>query len=226
MRVDYDETGLITRYVSQYNSVQGSPTVSNFTYEFHYDANRRLVKETSNVHGNVLFFYQGNLLDKAIENDKLERPLKEYHYTYRADNKVEARVTFKVDLNNNKTEYQKDIYKYDARGNLVTLENYFKNNSTGQYELSTKIFFENFDNKKADIPFLATFPYLPQVTSWVNNPGVKYAQAKDGSELVGRERYPYTYNADDYPTSQTRSVNIGGGRPDFTYSGQYIYNRW
>jgi YD repeat-containing protein len=224
LRVDYDEAGLITRYVSQYNSVQGSSTVSNFTYEFQYDTNKRLVKETSNVHGTVHFFYNGSLLDKAIEYDKLDRPLKEYHYTYRADNKLETRVTYKVDLDNSKTEYQKQTYKYDARGNLVIMEDYFKNNTTDQFDLATRFFFEDFDDKKAAIPFLATFPYLPQFTSWVNNPGVKYAQNKDGYELAGRERYGYTYNAEGYPTTQTRSVNVGGGRPDFTYTGNFIYN--
>jgi hypothetical protein len=61
-------------------------------------------------------------------------------------------------------------------------------------------------------------------TSWVNNPRVKYAKNKDGYELVGRERYGYTYNANGYPTSQTRSVNLGNGRPDYTYTGNYIYN--
>jgi hypothetical protein len=224
LRVDYDEAGLITRYVSQYNSVQGSSTVSNFTYEFQYDTNKRLVKENSNVHGTVHFFYNGSLLDKAIEYDKLDRPLKEYHYTYRADNKLETRVTYKVDLDNSKTEYQKQTYKYDARGNLVIMEDYFKNNTTDQFDLATRFFFEDFDDKKAAIPFLATFPYLPQFTSWVNNPGVKYAQNKDGYELAGRERYGYTYNAEGYPTTQTRSVNVGGGRPDFTYTGNFIYN--
>jgi hypothetical protein len=224
LRVDYNEAGLVTRYVSQYNSVQGNSTVSNFTYEFQYDTNKRLVKETSNVHGTVHFLYNGNLLDKAIEYDKLDRPLKEYHYTYRADNKLEIRVTYKVDLDNSKTEYQKQTYKYDARGNLVIMEDYFKNNTTDQFDLATRFFFEDFDDKKAAIPFLATFPYLPQFTSWVNNPGVKYAQNKDGYELAGRERYGYTYNVEGYPTTQTRSVNVGGGRPDFTYTGNFIYN--
>ena len=224
LRVDYDEAGLVTRYVSQYNSVQGSATVSNFTYEFHYDANKRLIKETSNVHGTVLFYYNGNRLDKAMEYDKLDWPLKEYHYTYRPDNKIEARLTFKVDLDNNKTEYHKQVYKYDTRGNLAIMEDYYKNNATNQLELSTRFFFDDFDDKKAAIPFLATFPYLPQVTSWANNPRGKYAQNKDGYELTGRERYGYTYNANGYPNSQTRSVTIGGGRPDFTFTGQYIYN--
>lgn len=223
-RVDYDKNGLITRYVSQYNSSQGSNAVTNFTQEFYYDSNKRLVKQTSNVYGSILFFYNGNQLEKALENDKLDRPLKEYYFTFRADGKLESRLTYKVDLNNTKTEYQKQVYKYDARGNLVIIEDYFKNPATNKLELSTRFFFEDFDDKKAPIPFLTTYPYLPQFTAWVNNPRVKYAQNKDGYELSGRERYGYTYNAEGFPTSQIRSTVIGGGRPDVTYTGNYIYN--
>jgi hypothetical protein len=223
LRVDYNEINLISRYVSQYNSVQGGSIVSNFTYEFFYDANQRLVKET-NGHGTVLFFYHGNRLDKAIEYDKLDRPLKEHQYTFGADNKLASRFTYKMDLNNVKTEYHKQVYQYDVRGNLVVMEDYYLNPASNQLELSTRFFFEDFDDKKAAIPFLAVYPYLPQVTSWVNNPQVKYARNKDGYELVGRERHSYTYNAAGYPTSQTRSVVIGGGRPDYTYTGNYIYN--
>ncbi|KAA5545030.1 hypothetical protein [Adhaeribacter rhizoryzae] len=223
-RVDYDNNNLITRYVSQYNSSQGSNAVTNFTQEFHYDANKRLVKQTSNVYGNILFFYNGNQLEKAMENDKLDRPLKEYYFTFRTDGKLESRLTYKVDLNNNKTEYQKQVYKYDTRGNLVILEDYFKNPATNRLELSTRFFFEDFDDKKAAIPFLATYPYLPQFTAWVNNPRVKYARNKDGYELSGRERYGYTYNTDGFPGSQIRSTVIGNGRPDVTFTGNYIYN--
>ncbi|WP_026463593.1 hypothetical protein [Adhaeribacter aquaticus] len=210
--LEYNVDGTLQRYTSHSNGT--------FIHNFEYDANKKPVKATTNNFGNTRYFYTGEVLEKAVKYDLLDRPLKEYVFNFNSQNQLIEQHGFRVALDGSKTEFEKQVYAYDNKGNMNLMKQYYIDPATGQLVLSASFHYENFDNKQNAIPYLSE-PYLPQVTLWVNNPGKRYILSKDGNLLVGAETYGYSYNEAGRPVSRYTTVDVGGRT--VSYSGTFTY---
>ena len=211
--IEYNEEGLLVRYTSNSNN--------EFIHNFEYDANKKLVNQTTNKWGSYHYYYNGEVLTKVVQTDLLDRPLKEFQLAFNAQNQLIESHGFNVSLEGDKVEYMKVTYEYDQKGNIAVLKNFVKNSTSGRFELETALHFEDYDNKKNSMPFWVS-PYLPQITFWVNNPGKKYGISKNGEKMVNSEVYNYNYNEAGYPVSKTTSIDTGEGKI-LSYTGTFTY---
>lgn len=218
----HDAAGQWVRYNTQWNSVQGSNVVSRWEYTFQYDQNGRVerlnVSDGSRLVRYVEYRYAHTQLTQSSEFSGTGTLLTTYRYEFNGNRLLEQTETHYV----NTPRQVRKLFSYDAKGNLIEVEEYVRTGGTGAFTLSTTLQYSLYDDRPALLTqSLETYPYLPGVTFRVNNPRFKRVFGSDNQPLPGTEQYAYTFGTD----GQAASYTISG--PGGTRTGQFQYSpRW
>lgn len=214
---EYNAQQQLTKYVSQYNNVQGTNNVRRDEFTYSYNAAGQLTEVINNLGARTVYTYKGEVWDEALSYDMLDRPLKKYQFVFNQRKQLTEYRTFKIDLAGNSTPESRVTLHYDQNENLIRWKESYYNSNTGQFALSVDLAFSNFDDKKFAKNSLSFSYILQPLTFWVNNPGRK--------EFIGNaspiETYSYTYDAHGYPSDKTTSYIYDRPLPalkaEFTY---------
>jgi YD repeat-containing protein len=214
---EYNSENALIKYITQYNSVQGTDIVTRDEYTYSYNSAGQVSEVTTKQGARTVYSYNGQVWAEALSYDLLNRPLKKYQFQFNDKKQLVEYRTFKIDLANNGTPESKVTLQYDINGNLTRWKEFYYNPGSKEFSLSVDLAFSNFDNKKFAKNSM-TFGYILQpINFWVNNPGRK--------EFVGNaspvENYTYTYDTDGYPISKKTSYSYEKPLPTlnavFTY---------
>ncbi|MBD0259810.1 MAG: hypothetical protein ICV83_29175 [Cytophagales bacterium] len=223
----YSTDGLLSRYRSQWNFVEGEDgQLKNFFVDFHYDNGKKLKELTfANGGGPVKYVYEGNVLKKTEEYDHKGRLVITHYYTFGGNRLTEVRDVIN-DLDDQSQRQLKRTYEYDAKGNLTAQREYYLNVGTEAFVQTEVTTFEGYDDKKNPEGQLDVYPYLPHVRLRVNNPARKTRTATtNGSRVTWIEEYTYEYNAEGYPLKKVTKITVPGADPVPLRTGTYEYQQ-
>jgi hypothetical protein len=204
-QLDYDSSGRITQYVSQWQFVQSDPSqIKRLVYTFEYNAAGQLntVRSKGDMHS---YFYKNGILER-IESRMTNRLISTTNFLFDEKGRVVEREEVMPDEQYapelpSKTKWK---YTYDTKGNCIH-EDYFLF-MDNKYQLYESTEHTEFDNSANPFDRLSFFPYVPWVKFQVNNPGKRTVTASSG----GQPRitaYRYQYDSKGIPTQRTVSTN-------------------
>ncbi|MCU0353184.1 MAG: hypothetical protein MUD08_05505 [Cytophagales bacterium] len=207
---EYDSEGKLTRYVSQYQFVQGDPTkIQRITYQMQYDDLKRLVRVTQN-NGTLTtsiktYFYKDGVLEKTEEARPNGRLLERRTFTF-ADNRLmqELRETAD-DAGQVQATYRTD-FAYAGNGNLTKETVYLRGNSG--FNVDHTFEYSDFDDKPKSDHLLTRFLFLPSMVLHPNNPGKVVMKLANGT-VNYTENYTFQYSPTGLPVRSIRQKTQG-----------------
>lgn len=206
---EYNTQGDLLKYISQYNSVQGTDMVRREEYTYAYGTDGRIISVTGKDGIRTEYTYSGAVWSEALSFDKLNRPLRKYQFQFNAKKQLSDYTEFNVTLDGAVTPRSKTNFTYDVAGNLVHYSYYWYVESSKTFVRSTELQFSNFDSKKYPKNSVS-FDYILQPLSFfVNNPGKK--EILNNASPV--EHYSYSYDVHGYPTRKLTSFTYNKPLP-------------
>ncbi|WP_425291101.1 hypothetical protein [Spirosoma linguale] len=219
----HDAAGQWVRYLSQWNSVQGTSTVSRLLYDFQYVADGQLqrltVSDATRPIRYVEYRYANGLPLEAKEYTVAGNLMGTYQFQITQGRLLEQTESHVLPV----TRQVRKRFSYDSKGNLADIQEWTKPAGEADFTFSSRILFSQYDNQPATVEqALLSYPYLPGVRFQTNNPGSRRMLNASGQELSEHtQTYRYTFGADGRVVSKT--VSGAGG----TYSGQFQHGpRW
>lgn len=215
---EYNAQGNLTRYYTQYNSVQGSGIVSADEVIYSYDATGKVVSSTRKNGIRTEYTYSGDVWSEALSYDKLNRPLRKYQFTFNGKKQLTEYTDYNVALNGTVTPRSKTNLTYDASGNLTRYRYFWYVENSRSFVLSTELQYSNFDTKNYPKNADSFSDHILQpLTFFVNNPGKKEIL----SSYSPVEYYSYTYDSSGYPTRKRTSYTYDKPLPAIEASLEY-----
>jgi hypothetical protein len=218
----HDAAGQWTRYVTQWNSVQGSTTVSRWVHDFQYGQPGRIerltISDANRLVRYVEYQYAHTQLTQSREFSATGTLLATYRYAFDNNRLIEQSETHHV----NTPRQVRKLFSYDTKGNLTEVAEFVRLAGAAAFVPAGTVQYSVYDDRPAlPTQSLETYPYLPGVTFRVNNPRFKRLFDATGQPMVGNEQYAYAFGADGRAASQT--ISGAGG----TRTGQFQYSpKW
>jgi hypothetical protein len=219
----HDAAGQWVRYISQWNSVQGSSTVSRWVYDFQYvsegQVQRLTVSDATRQTKYVEYHYANGLPAEAKEYTMSGNLMATYRFRLAGGQLLEQTEMHRLPT----AREVRKRFRYDANGNLTEIQEWIKPSGSAAFVLSSYIEFGQYDNRPATFEQeVLSYPFLPGVHFQTNNPGTRRVLNASGQELPEHTlTYRYTFGNDGRVAGKT--VSGGGG----TYTGQFQHGpRW
>lgn len=186
---------------------------SAVTFEFNYDAQKKVSQVTSTEGGLYKYIYENGLLarvDNLIDTQKIAENVFQYE-----NGKVKSNTLYTINTDENgfvtKIATFKTVYFYNGGGSVQKVSTYVLSGA-GQLELDHDYVYDQYDSKKNPLAVMGDFSQavLYQPVS-ANNPLTEKWVNANGSidETTVNE---YTYNADGYPAT-VKSTTTTNGTP-------------
>lgn len=197
---EYNEMGKVSRYISQWQFVQNDPaSVKKIIYDFVYDTNGSL-SQVKFGNSKINYYYQNNLLYKTEETDGKSEILNERIYTYE-NNRLHEEYTNVKNLRTGLYDTFIRIFKYDAKGNLIKEEEFYKEAGKQAFIPSGRTEYDAFDDKANPDVMTFRFPFLPMIEFFKNNPGKTTHYLSNGN-VLNELSFTYVYNDKNYPVKK------------------------
>jgi YD repeat-containing protein len=207
---EYDTQGRITKYVSQWQSVQSDPSkITRIDNVFVYDAAGQLTT-VRNQAGESRYQYQNgkvSTIETYASNGKLLSTMRIKWNDKSQVTEREEVIPTSLRLPDG-PEATKWLYNYDSKGNCLKMQLFYQKN--GQYQLFETTDFSEFDNAPNALDILAFSPFLPTTVFQTNNPGritVTFALTPSYQQRVTHQ---YRYNDKGIVTERTTSRQGNG----------------
>ncbi|RRA99804.1 hypothetical protein [Larkinella rosea] len=199
-------------------------TTSNTKSDLEYDTQQRLKQITTNGNFRVKFYYEGKLFDKTEEYDHKNRLVVTHFYLFNADGRLVELLDQIHNTDNDTFENSSFIkyrYTYDNRGNVQSIEGFSRRPGDSAFKATQTSYYEDYDDKKNPNNPVASYPFVPQESIQVNNPGKITTRNAVTQAVLSTEMLTYQYNAEGYPTQRTRQVTTTRTYPASTVYYHY-----
>lgn len=200
---EYDAEGRITKYLSQWQSVQSDPSkIARIDHVFAYNTVGQLTT-VRGQEGESRYQYQNGKVS-GIQTYALNGKLLSTMYIKWNDkNQVVEReeiIPVGVRLPDG-PEATKWLYGYDNNGNCVKVEYFYQKD--GKFQLFETTVFSEFDNAPNALDVIAFHPFLPSAVFQAHNPGRQLVTFALNPSYQQSVRHQYRYNTKGIVTERT-----------------------